>query len=137
MWSFGVLVYEMLIGYTPFYKSGMDQSALFKAIVKGEFHMPSKFSAAASELVKGLLEKDPSMRLGGLAGGESDLFSSAFFGPIDMHALRKRGIKSPQMPKIRDPLDSSNFEDWSHLDDKMTRHYPSLPPEKEAIFDRF
>jgi len=137
MWSFGVLVYEMLIGYTPFYKSGMDQSALFKAIVKGEFHVPSKFSPAACEIVNNLLVKDPSMRLGGLAGGESDLFSSAFFRPIDMHKLRKRAVKPPQMPKILDPLDSSNYEDWSHLDDKMTRKYPLLPPEKEAIFDRF
>ena len=36
-WSLGVLTFEMLAGYTPFYKEGMDQMELFRAIVKGRY----------------------------------------------------------------------------------------------------
>lgn len=127
----------MLIGYTPFYKSGMDQSALFRAITKGDFHMPRKFSSAAVEIVGGLLVNDPSVRLGSLAGGGADIQESSFLSSIDLNKLRKRTIKPPHIPKIKDPLDASNFEDWSHLDDKMKEDYPPLSPDQEAIFDRF
>jgi len=41
------------------------------------------------------------------------------------------------VPKIRNPLDASNFEDWSHLEDKTTQKFPSLPREKEEIFEKF
>ena len=127
----------MLVGYTPFYKSGMDQSELFKAILKGSFHMPKKFSPGATAIVSGLLTKDPSMRLGSLASGETDILGSEFLQMINIEQLRRRTIKPPQVPSIKDPLDASNFDDWSHLEDKMTAIYPVLSPEKEAIFDRF
>ena len=127
----------------------MDQSELFKAILKGSFHMPKKFSPGATAIVSGLLTKDPSMRLGSLASGETDILGSEFLQMINIEQLRRRTIKPPQVPSIKDPLDASNFDDWSHLEDKidpmqsihledkMTAIYPVLSPEKEAIFDRF
>ncbi|GKY97785.1 hypothetical protein MPSEU_000736700 [Mayamaea pseudoterrestris] len=136
-WSLGVLIYEMLVGHTPFYRSGMDQSELFKSIVRSKFHIPRRCSQGAAEIISGLLIKDPSMRLGSLAGGESDILNSTFLGVIDMVKLRKHTIKPPQVPIIRDPLDASNFEDWSHLDDKSKLDYPRLNEEKELIFDGF
>jgi protein kinase A len=115
----------------------MDQSELFKAIIKGEYRMPGRFSSDAQELIKGMLVKDPSMRLGSLAGGAADILSSRFLCSIDMEKVRKRIIKPPHMPKIKDPLDASNFENWNHLDDKMKQRFPKLSSEKESIFAKF
>lgn len=127
----------MLAGYTPFYKSGMDQSELFKAIIRARFHMPKKFSPGAVEIVQGLLTKDPTLRLGSLVGGESDIFGGAFLQSIDLKKLRKQSIKPPHVPSIKDPLDASNFDDWSHLDDKSSEKYPQLSAASETVFDRF
>jgi serine/threonine protein kinase len=127
----------MLVGYTPFYKSGMDQSELFKAIVKGYFRLPMKLSPGAVEIISGFLTKDPSMRLGSLAGGEADVLRSTFLRSVDINRLRKRTIRPPQIPTIKNPLDSSNFEDWNHLDDKMSQNYPPLSPDRESVFHNF
>jgi len=136
-WSLGVLMFEMITGHTPFYRSGMDQSDLFKAIIRGRYTMPTKISPAAAGILKALLMKDPNLRLGSLAGGEADIIGHAFFQDINIDALRKKEVAAPFVPKIRNPLDASNFEDWSHLEDKTTQKFPSLPREKEEIFEKF
>lgn len=124
-------------GYTPFYRSGMDQSDLFKAIVRAKFHTPSRLSPPAADMIQGLLMKDPSLRLGTLAGGSSDIANHSFLKSIDQEKLRRKELNAPFVPKIKNPLDASNFEDWSHLEDKTLKKYPSLPREKEAIFEKF
>ena len=34
IWAFGVLLFEMIYGYSPFYSEGVDQVTLFKRIVQ-------------------------------------------------------------------------------------------------------
>jgi len=46
-------------------------------------------------------------------------------------------IKAPFVPKIKDPLDGSNFGDWTHLDDKLKTKYPKLKPADAKIFEEF
>jgi protein kinase A len=136
-WSLGVLIYEMITGSTPFYRGGMDQTQLFKAIIRGKFQIPSRVSAEASDMISALLVKDPTLRLGSLAGGESDIINHPFLDAIDKERLRRRELTAPFVPKIKDPLDASNFEDWSHLEDKTKAAFPALSREKEAIFEKF
>jgi len=136
-WSLGVLIFEMICGYTPFYRNGMDQSELFKCIIRGKFTIPPKVSPAAAGIIKGLMVKDQNMRLGSLAGGEADIIGHAFLESIDIDKVRKKEIRAPFIPKIKNPLDASNFEDWSHLEDKTTLSYPKLSREKEEIFEKF
>jgi len=128
----------MITGRTPFYRSGMDQSDLFKAIIRGRFNIPSRMSPAAAGMINGLLVKDPHLRLGSLAGGEADIINHPFLkNDIDIDKLRKKELAAPFKPKIKNPLDASNFEDWSHLDDKTAHKFPPLPKDKEEIFDKF
>lgn len=66
-WSIGCLIFEMLFGCTPFYEHGIDQKGLFKNIVRGKFKLPSdahKLSKAAMDVIRGLLQKRPTERLG-------------------------------------------------------------------------
>jgi serine/threonine protein kinase len=115
----------------------MDQSALFKAVVRGKYHVSSRLSPAAASMIQGLLTKDPNLRLGSLAGGTADVARHDFLRPVDPEKLRRRELAAPHVPRIKNPLDASNFEDWSHLEDKTRKHYPPLPREKEAIFEKF
>jgi serine/threonine protein kinase len=115
----------------------MDQSDLFKAIVRGKFHVSSRLSPSAAAIIQGLLTKDPALRLGSLAGGSDDILNHDFLKAIDQEKLRRKEITAPFVPRIKNPLDASNFEDWSHLEDKTQKQYPPLPREKEAIFEKF
>jgi protein kinase X len=136
-WSLGVLTYEMITGFTPFYFDGMEQMDLFRAIVKGLYEKPRTIQPLAASIIDGFLTKSPTKRLGSLAGGEEDIYKHPWFEDIDFAALRNKQIKAPLVPKIKDPLDASNFEDWSHLDDKTKQRYPKLTPAQAQLFDKF
>jgi serine/threonine protein kinase len=139
-WSLGILIFEMLTGDTPFYKSGMGQMDLFRAIVKCNYTLPKEYpkESGAGAIISEFLNKNPAKRLGSLANGEEDIVNHQWFkGVIDFDELRRKTIPAPRVPQISNPLDSSNFEDWSHLEDKTKIKFPKLPPEQTAIFDNF
>ena len=135
--SLGVLIYEMLAGATPFYKEGMQQMDLFRAIVKGSYTPPREASLAARSMMEGLLQTNPIRRLGSLAGGEDDIVEHPWLGDVDFETLRRMDVPAPFIPKIANPLDDSHFDDWSHLQDKSATTYPKLTAEQAQIFEKF
>ena len=136
-WSLGVLIYELISGDTPFYDEGMDQMDLFRAIVKGEYYLPRNFSESVGKIVDGFLTKNPTQRLGSLANREDDIFAHEWFAKVNWERLRHKQVKAPNVPKIKNPLDASNFDDWSHLEDKTTTKYPALKPNEDKLFEPF
>jgi serine/threonine protein kinase len=99
--------------------------------------MPTGISSSAKDFLARMIKKDPTRRLGSLAGGEQDIFVHPFLASIDFQALRRLAIKAPYIPSIKDPLDATNFEDWSHLEDKSHKKYKSLTKKQEEIFEDF
>lgn len=136
-WSLGCLIYVLLAGVNPFYTEGMDQSTLFKAIVKGEFRMPKFVSDDAKSIIAGLLQRHPSRRLGTVGRGIDDLLNHFWLNLIDDDQLLLRELPAPYIPKINDPFDALNFDDWSKTDDKTKKEYPKLNEEKAKIFEKF
>ncbi len=55
-WTFGCLIYEMLMGFPPFSSSqNRNQKALFEAITRGEFKLTTRMDEDAKDLIKRLL----------------------------------------------------------------------------------
>jgi serine/threonine protein kinase len=52
---YGVLLYELLVGKSPFYQRGSSQIDMFKRIVKVEYTCPDFVAPSAADLVKRLL----------------------------------------------------------------------------------
>eukprot|EP00957_Ditylum_brightwellii_P055909 4236758-Ditylum_brightwellii.AAC.1 len=52
-WSFGVLIYELIVGRNPFYKKGQNQMDLVKNIVKRQYSFPiaNSTSKEAKDLI--------------------------------------------------------------------------------------
>lgn len=116
-WSWAVLVYEMIVGVTPFYDHGIEQIELFKKIVQGRFVFPrGMMSKDVRDLVKGLLVVRPTNRLGSFARGDLDIREHTWFDGFDFEALRQKKMAAPWKPKIKSPLDASHFDNWDHMD---------------------
>lgn len=88
-------------------------------------------------MLNGLLRTVPKYRLGSLARGEQDIYDHPWLVSIDFEALRLKELKAPFVPKIKDPLDASNFGDWGHVDDKLKKKFPKIDAKHQAIFDKF
>uniref|UniRef100_A0A8C6WZG3 Protein kinase C n=1 Tax=Neogobius melanostomus TaxID=47308 RepID=A0A8C6WZG3_9GOBI len=103
-WSFGVLVYEMLIGQSPF--QGDDEDELFESIRSDSPHYPRWITKEAKSLLELLFERDPTRRLGVVG----DIRTHQFFKTINWMALEKRQMDPPFKPKVKSPSDCSNFD---------------------------
>ena len=138
-WSFGVLVYEMILGYSPFYTPNIDQMTLFKRIVKVNYSFPSKCKASsdAKDLIAKILVLNPSKRLGSLAGGQNDIRDHPWLASITQEALLKKEIAAPWKPKIKSPTDTSNFDNWDHLQDKQTVKHAPLSKKEQDMFSEY
>lgn len=63
----GILIYEMLCGYTPFWNGGSPMR-IYENILKGKVKYPAYVNADAQSLLNGLITADLTKRLGNLYG---------------------------------------------------------------------
>lgn len=136
-WALGVIVYECLTGSNPFFAEGMDQTTLYRSIVQDDFPDPTDCSYAASDFINQLLVKEPSERLGSTSTGLDGIFEHPWLLHMDLAALRKRTLSPPWIPKVDDPLDARNFDDWSDIVDKKEHVYPLLTEKDQSAFEGF
>lgn len=98
-WSFGILLYEMIGGKPPYYHK--NREIMFQTILKQEWvtFTPS-FSDSAVSIIRGLLTRDPSKRLGSGSRGSYEVFEHKFFQEIDWKLLIEKKIDPPFNPGI-------------------------------------
>ncbi|KAM8833209.1 protein kinase C eta type [Synchiropus picturatus] len=127
-WALGVLLYEMLSGHAPFEAENEDD--LFESILNEEVVYASWLSAEAVGLLRALLTKNPSQRLGCVPslGGECAVTAHAFFSGIDWEKLERRELEPPFKPRIKTPEDVNNF------DPDFTQEEPTLTPIDDPMF---
>ncbi|NXN27561.1 PKN2 kinase, partial [Nycticryphes semicollaris] len=123
-WGLGVLIYEMLVGESPF--PGDDEEEVFDSIVNDEVRYPRFLSSEALAIIRKLLQKCPERRLGAGEKDAEEIKIQAFFKEIDWDALFARTLKPPFVPTLRDPTDISNF------DEEFTSQKPILTPQEEV-----
>ena len=141
-WSYGVLLFELLVGKSPFHKNTGSQMDMFKRIVMVKYEFPSNKKAVtddARDLVSKLIVRQQAKRLGNLAQGHVDIRLHPWFAKSNCpyKKLIKREIKAPWIPPIHDPLDSSNFDDHSHFEKQPDYGGLPLSEEEQAIFKGF
>ncbi|XP_010923729.1 protein kinase PINOID [Elaeis guineensis] len=87
-WAYGVFLYELLYGRTPF--AGPTNEATLRNIVKQPLAFPAArgpADSAARDLISGLLVKDPASRLGSRRGA-ADVKAHPFFKGLNLALLR-------------------------------------------------
>ncbi|XP_041643871.1 serine/threonine-protein kinase N2-like [Cheilinus undulatus] len=125
-WGMGVLIYEMLVGESPF--PGEDEEEVFDSIVNDDVQYPASLPADVVSIVQKLLKKNPLKRLGAGERDANEVKGDEYFETIDWEALLAKKLKPPFLPSIKASSDVSNF------DSDFTRLQPVLsPPSKPFI----
>ena len=90
-WSLGVLIYEMLVGDSPF--EGDDEEELFDQILKKKVEYPKRLDDVSKSLLNSFLDRNPKTRLGCSRDGKKEVMSHPFFAKIDWAKLEKREVR--------------------------------------------
>lgn len=94
IWTFGILLYEMLSGRTPFYSQNHNE--IYKRIEKAPIFYPHHLSEECRNLLEKLLKRDPAQRIGAGEEGLTAIKKHRWFKGVDWDALyKKSGMKSP------------------------------------------
>lgn len=102
-WAVGVLIYEMLIGVTPFFNK--NKNMLLMKIKNSKVVFPDRkkykidFSDDVMDLIVKLLDKDKHARLGS-KDDFVEVLSHPYFKDIDIEALEAKKVKPPFMPNF-------------------------------------
>ena len=96
-YQIGALLYELLTGLPPNYSSNKKQ--MFANIARKEAAHPQYLSANAKSLLKGLLHKDPTKRLG-YDNEFEEIRAHPFFSSIDWDKLLLKQKSGPLKPHL-------------------------------------
>ncbi|OCF32179.1 AGC/PKA protein kinase [Kwoniella heveanensis BCC8398] len=121
-WALGILAFEMLAGYPPFFDD--HPLGIYEKILRGDIAFPSHIDPYAKDLIRGLLTADRSKRLGNLRGGARDVMNHAWFAGVDWRTLERKEIGAPIVPRVASMGDSQNFQ----------RYPPPRPHDLPGIF---
>ncbi|KAI3517509.1 hypothetical protein L1887_16724 [Cichorium endivia] len=134
-WSVGILMYEMLTGKPPF--RGGNRQKIQEKIVKDKIKLPGFLSSEAHSLLKGLLQKESSRRLGSGVGGGDEIKKHAWFKTINWKKLEGREVKPCFVPEVSGKQCIANFEEcWTKLPPLLDS--PAASPKcKENPFKGF
>jgi serine/threonine protein kinase len=119
LWSFGTMLYEMLVG-TPPYWAEKPQEMYQNIVNAGPIYLPSSLSFEVVHLIKELLRFDPHQRIG--FHSIAQLKAHPFFVSVDWEALLEHRIDPPYRPMIY------SSEDVTAFDESFTSLTPEITP---------
>ncbi|WVZ13224.1 hypothetical protein V8G54_017754 [Vigna mungo] len=107
-WSVGILLYEMLTGKAPF--THTNRKKLQEKIIKEKVKLPPFLTSEAHSLLKGLLQKDPTTRLGHGRNGDEQIKSHKWFRSINWKKLEARELEPKFKPDVSGKDCTANFD---------------------------
>ncbi|CAN4119479.1 unnamed protein product [Withania somnifera] len=98
-WTFGIFLYELLYGRTPFKGPGNEDTLANVVSQCLKFPASPTVSSHARDLIRRLLQKEPENRLGAMTGA-AEIKQHPFFEGLNWALIRCS--KPPEMPRFYD-----------------------------------
>uniref|UniRef100_A0A5B6ZZ48 non-specific serine/threonine protein kinase n=1 Tax=Davidia involucrata TaxID=16924 RepID=A0A5B6ZZ48_DAVIN len=114
-WSLGAIMFEMLVGYPPFYSD--DPMSTCRKIVNWRTHLKFPEEAKLSPEAKDLISKllcNVNQRLG--SKGADEIKVHPWFKGIDWDRIYQ--MEAAFIPEVNDELDTQNFEKFEESDNQ-------------------
>ncbi|XP_037871025.1 cAMP-dependent protein kinase catalytic subunit alpha [Bombyx mori] len=124
-WALGVLIYEMIAAFPPFYSS--EPIKLYEKILTGQFKTPENMTQVCKALVKNLLEVDPTKRYGSLKAGVLEIKNHLWFCDINWSSILYQKMIPPHVPICKNIGDTGNY---SKVDEIL------LKKSQECVFEK-
>ncbi|XP_038694210.1 serine/threonine-protein kinase tricornered-like isoform X2 [Tripterygium wilfordii] len=128
-WSLGAIMYEMLVGYPPFYSD--DPMSTCRKIVNWRTHLKFPEEAKLSPEAKDLISKllcNVNQRLG--SKGADEIKAHPWFKGIEWERLYQ--MEAAFLPEVKDELDTQNFEKFEESE-HQTRSSSRPGPWRKMI----
>uniref|UniRef100_A0A9J8C561 Ribosomal protein S6 kinase n=2 Tax=Cyprinus carpio TaxID=7962 RepID=A0A9J8C561_CYPCA len=124
-WSLGALMYDMLTGAPPF--TGENRKKTIDKILKCKLNLPPYLTQEARDLLKRLLKRNASSRLGAGPGDATEVQTHPFFRHVNWDDLLARKVEPPFKPFLQ------SADDVSQFDSKFTSQTPVDSPDDSTL----
>mmetsp|Transcript_54283 Transcript_54283/g.168042 ORF Transcript_54283/g.168042 Transcript_54283/m.168042 type:complete len:327 (+) Transcript_54283:128-1108(+) len=131
-WALGILLFEMLAGYPPFYDE--NPFGIYQKVLAGRIEFPRHFDVKAKDLIKRLLVQDRAKRYGCLKAGAEDLKRHKWYKGMDWDLLLNRTITPPFVPSVKSCDDTSMFDRYPESAENSA---PTIAAKDQAAFEVF
>lgn len=124
-WSLGALMFDMLTGMPPF--TADNRKNTIDAILKGKLNIPAYLAADSRDLIRRLMKRQVSQRLGSGPSDGQAVRSHSFFKNVNWDDVLARRLDPPIKPVLRSEDDVSQF------DTKFTKQIPVDSPDESTL----
>ena len=97
-WSLGALMYDMMTGAPPF--TAENRKKTIEKILKGKLNLPPYLTPDARDLIRKLLKRQVSQRLGSGPDDSYPIKKHPFFKQIVWHDVLNRKLDPPIKPML-------------------------------------
>mmetsp|Transcript_41842 Transcript_41842/g.64005 ORF Transcript_41842/g.64005 Transcript_41842/m.64005 type:complete len:457 (-) Transcript_41842:45-1415(-) len=143
-WALGILTYEMIVGFPPFYTGSPNNQKMYDLIkTKPVFFPDAKkhgiaMSANCKDFINKCLSKNPAERLG-TNTDVKEIIGHPWFSDINFDKLLAKQVDPEFKPKLtKNPLDVSNFDKMFTSDEAAHSVLPMSTQKKiQKANDKF
>ncbi|OQS01305.1 cAMP-dependent protein kinase catalytic subunit [Achlya hypogyna] len=129
-WALGILIYEMVVGDSPFADSREDHLSICRAILAGHVSFKPDADPTWKSLVLALLTRDPTKRLACFARTQS-VDTHEWFTGVDWDSLLAQHLEAPWTPGIQADDDVHCFSEVPEDELVALKEWDLVAPEKD------
>jgi len=131
-WALGILIFEMLAGYPPFYDE--NPFGIYQKVLAGKIEFPRHFDVKVKDLIKRLLTPDRAKRFGCLRAGAEDIKKHKWYRAVDWVQMLSRTLPPPMIPPVKAADDTSMFDRYPESTEASA---PSISAPDQSLFECF